>query len=406
MPYYNVSNKVRTFLQLRWSLLFLFPFFFWSFFYEHKIKKRSIPKNRLMCHNITSLPRFYKTKKVLQHGAYLSSAQVISAFSFFLFFGISFTRTKSSAERSISQNRFICHHYKVSTGVLENKKLSLGRWLPHRLSERQSPSTTTVLFRTTFTRTIKLNLLLKWLLGSNLLQQNKKGSATWCVPSSSSSDFCFFLFRFSFGVSSTTTKSSEWSISQNRFICHHYKVSVPWFYKTKRFCNKARTLLRRSLLFPFPFFFWSFFYENKKQRKISFLDPLDMSPLKSFYPGLTKQKRSTTRCVPSSNSGDLCFFLFPFFFGVSSTRTKSNERSVSQNRLIRQHYKVSTRVLPNKYRFCDQAIRCVPSSKSGDLCFFSLPFSFRVSSTRTRRDTKRSITCRHYKFTIYLRTNC
>ena len=31
-------------------------------------------------------------------------------------------------------------------------------------------STTTVLFRTTFTRTIKLNLLLKWLLGSNLLQ--------------------------------------------------------------------------------------------------------------------------------------------------------------------------------------------------------------------------------------------
>ena len=36
------------------------------------------------------------------------------------------------------------------------------RWLPHRLSKRQSLSTTTVLFRTTFTRTIKLNLLLKW----------------------------------------------------------------------------------------------------------------------------------------------------------------------------------------------------------------------------------------------------
>ena len=31
-------------------------------------------------------------------------------------------------------------------------------------------STTTVLFRTAFTRTIKLNLLLKWLLGSNLSQ--------------------------------------------------------------------------------------------------------------------------------------------------------------------------------------------------------------------------------------------
>ena len=37
--------------------------------------------------------------------------------------------------------------------------LWLWRWLPHRLSKRQSLSTTTVLFRTTFTRTIKLNLL-------------------------------------------------------------------------------------------------------------------------------------------------------------------------------------------------------------------------------------------------------
>ena len=37
--------------------------------------------------------------------------------------------------------------------------LSVWRWLPHRLSKRQSLSTTTVLFRTTFTRTIKLNLL-------------------------------------------------------------------------------------------------------------------------------------------------------------------------------------------------------------------------------------------------------
>ena len=48
--------------------------------------------------------------------------------------------------------------------------LWLWRWLPHRLSKRQSLSATTVLFRTTFTRTIKLSLLLKWLLGSNLSQ--------------------------------------------------------------------------------------------------------------------------------------------------------------------------------------------------------------------------------------------
>ena len=47
--------------------------------------------------------------------------------------------------------------------------LWLWRWLLHRLSKRQSLSTTTVLFRTTFTQMIKLNLL-KWLLGSNLSQ--------------------------------------------------------------------------------------------------------------------------------------------------------------------------------------------------------------------------------------------
>ena len=46
--------------------------------------------------------------------------------------------------------------------------LWIWRWLLHRLSKRQSLSTTTVLFRTTFTQTIKLNLLLRWLLGSNL----------------------------------------------------------------------------------------------------------------------------------------------------------------------------------------------------------------------------------------------
>ena len=38
--------------------------------------------------------------------------------------------------------------------------LWLWRWLPQRLSKRQSLSTTTVLFRTTFTWTIKFNLLL------------------------------------------------------------------------------------------------------------------------------------------------------------------------------------------------------------------------------------------------------
>ena len=54
----------------------------------------------------------------------------------------------------------------------------------YRLSKRQSLSTTTatVLFRTTITWTIKLNLLLKWLLGSNLSQDKYMLSKlnAWC----------------------------------------------------------------------------------------------------------------------------------------------------------------------------------------------------------------------------------
>ena len=82
---------------------------------------------------------------------------------------------------------------------------------------------------------------------------------------------------------------------------------------------------------------------KKKQRKISFSEPLDMPPLKSFYRGLTKQKRSTTRCVPSSNSGDLCFLLFRFSCGVSSTRTKNNERSISH------HFPCTIKVLGDRW---------------------------------------------------------
>ena len=43
-----------------------------------------------------------------------------------------------------------------------NSILNLNGWLAHRLSKRQSLSTTTGLFRTTFTRTITLNLLITY----------------------------------------------------------------------------------------------------------------------------------------------------------------------------------------------------------------------------------------------------
>ena len=47
---------------------------------------------------------------------------------------------------------------------ITSRRNCLWRGLPHRLSKRQSLSTTAVLFRTTFTRMIKLNLLLKCLI--------------------------------------------------------------------------------------------------------------------------------------------------------------------------------------------------------------------------------------------------
>ena len=59
----------------------------------------------------------------------------------------------------------------VSIGQLGTllAKTLLWRWLPHRLLKCQSLSTI-VLFRTTFTHKIILNLLMNWLLGSNVSQ--------------------------------------------------------------------------------------------------------------------------------------------------------------------------------------------------------------------------------------------
>ena len=68
----------------------------------------------------------------------------------------------------------------------------------HRLSKCQSLSTTTVLFRTTFTQTMNLKLLLKWLLGSNLSQFVRilhKISATHDIRVLCSSDNGHFLFQ-------------------------------------------------------------------------------------------------------------------------------------------------------------------------------------------------------------------
>ena len=171
----------------------------------------------------------------------------------------------------------------------------------------------------------------------------QKCFTTTCVPSSNSGDLCFLLFRFSCGVSSTRSKNNKRSISQNRLIGHAPLKSLlaiddTWFYETKRFLDEVRAFiqLRWSLLFSFSFYFWNFFYENKL-REINFSESLDMPRYIIVSPGVLQN----IKVVPSSSSCDFCFLLFRFSFGVSSTRTKSSESSISQNRLICHHYKVS-----------------------------------------------------------------
>ena len=86
--------------------------------------------------------------------------------------------------------------------------LWLWRRLPHRLSKRQSLSTTTVWFRTTFPRTIKLNLLLKWLLVARVImyRNSENRSLHSCANGSAvtRSRISRLLYNF---------KNCQWSMS-------------------------------------------------------------------------------------------------------------------------------------------------------------------------------------------------
>ena len=84
-----------------------------------------------------------------------------------------------------------CDTHRATTVVQTwYNSLWLWRWLPHRLSKRQPLSSTTVLFRTTFTRTIKLNLLLKLLwLYSARFHWLLRGHTTWTIKAISRQKF-------------------------------------------------------------------------------------------------------------------------------------------------------------------------------------------------------------------------
>ena len=95
--------------------------------------------------------------------------------------------------------------------------LWLWRWLPHRLSKCQSLSITTVLFRTTFTQTIKLNLLLKWPLGWNLSHY------MYIIPwNTHACDNGTEHYRLQYTISTC--------ISSNLLRWIHDSLSIMWFF--------------------------------------------------------------------------------------------------------------------------------------------------------------------------------
>ena len=175
---------------------------------------------------------------------------------------------------------------------------------------------------------------------STLVSQNKKvlQHGAYLPRAQVISAFSFFVSLLEFPL--REQKAAKVQFLRTAWYATIIKSQYLGFTKQKRFWNKVRTFLqlRWFLLFLFSLVFWSFFYENKKQRKVNFSEALDMPPLYCLYRGFTKQKGSATKYVPSCDSGDFCFFLFPFFFGVSAMNLKSNEvfsfmpcESVSKN---------------------------------------------------------------------------
>ena len=121
------------------------------------------------------------------------------------------------------------------------------------------------------------------------------------------------------------------------------KSFYPGLTKQKCFTTSTFLHFRRSLFFPFSFFLWSFVYENKKQRKINFAEPLDRpctikEPLGDSWYQVLRNKKVFGRggCLHSAPAWWSLLFSFSFYFWnfFYENKLKSNQRSIFQNRLI------------------------------------------------------------------------
>ena len=108
-----------------------------------------------------------------------------------------------------------------------------------------------------------------------LVLRNKKvfGRGGCLYPAPVISAFFFFVLFLEFLLREQIKRDQFFRIAWYATI--YYSLSRG-FTKHK---GRAFLQLLWFLLFAFSFFFWSFFYENKKQRKFNFSESLDMPPL-------------------------------------------------------------------------------------------------------------------------------
>ena len=153
------------------------------------------------------------------------------------------------------------------------------------------------------------------------------------------------------------------------------------------FYDQVRTFLhfRRSLFFTFPFFLWSFVYENKKQRKINFSETLDRpctikEPLGDSWYQVLRNKKVFGRggCLhPAPVISAFFFFVLFLEFLLQEQIKKQREIKFSESLDMPRYIIKSLQGFYKTLKFCTKVRAFL------QLLWFRLfPFSFSFWSFR------------------------
>ena len=156
-----------------------------------------------------------------------------------------------------------------------------------------------------------------------------------------------------------------------------------------------RTFLqsRRSLFFTCSFFLWSFVYENKKQRKISFWEPLDRpctikEPLGWYQVLRNKKVFGRGGCLHSALVISAFFFFVLFLeFLLREQNKKQREINFSESLDMPRYiiYKVSPGVLQN-IKVLHQGAYLPPALVISALSFFVFLLEFLLREQKATKD--------------------